>query len=254
MARHALVLTLGTSTARLRVCQDRRMLVRERPVVIAVCGCPGAGKTTIASATAGRFGIPFLTRDEIKTGLGLSSASVAEDGRVRLDRDFHVAGGPVSRRAEAVMVDAIRLLAASGVSFVVESSVLSRELLGVLLACDTRVLAVHVVAQEAVIGRRLGARAAEGGAIDQQLLSLFQRGKMKRSIFEPPEGVDAVVEIDTSDDEAPAIETIVAAVVALLGPSRTGGGSLPIEPATNHRPEPAGNWRPGQSVESLRLS
>ncbi|WP_373367453.1 hypothetical protein [Micromonospora purpureochromogenes] len=64
------------------------MLVRERPVVIAVCGCPGAGKTTIASATAGRFGIPFLTRDEIKTGLGLSSASVAEDGRVRLDRDF----------------------------------------------------------------------------------------------------------------------------------------------------------------------
>ncbi|MFC8620205.1 AAA family ATPase [Micromonospora purpureochromogenes] len=232
------------------------MLVGERPVVIAVCGCPGAGKTTIASATAGRFGIPFLTRDEIKTGLGLSfaSASVAEDGRVRLDRDFHVAGGSVSRRAEAVMVDAVRLLAASGVSFVVESSVLSRELLGVLLACHARVLAVHVVAQEAVIGRRLGARAAEGGAIDQQLLSLFRRGEMKPSIFEPPEGVDAVVEIDTSEQGARAIETIVAAVVALLGPSRTGGGSLPIDPATNHRPEPAGNWRPGQSVESLRLS
>ena len=194
------------------------MSVRERPLVIAVCGCPGAGKTTIAAAAAGRFGVPFLTRDEIKTGLGLSSASVTTGGRLRFERDVDVAGGPVSLRAEAVMIDAVRLFAASGVSFVVESSVLSRELLGVLLAHGSRVLAVHVVAREAVIARRLGARAAGGGAVDQQLLSSFQRGEMKRSIFEPPEGADAVVEIDTSDDGAEAVETVAAAVVALLGP------------------------------------
>lgn len=41
------------------------------------------------------------------------------------------------------MVNAARLLTASGVRLVVESSVLSHELLGVLLACGTRVLAVH---------------------------------------------------------------------------------------------------------------
>ncbi|MDO3705519.1 AAA family ATPase [Micromonospora sp. C28SCA-DRY-2] len=166
------------------------MVAGERPVVIAVCGCPGSGKTTVAAATAGRFGIPFLTRDEIKTGLGLSSARRAEDGAVRLDPGFHVAGGPVSLRAETVLVDAVRLLAASGVSCVVESSVFSDELLDVLLACGARVVAVHVVADDAVIGRRLGARAAGGGAIDRQLLSLFQRGEMRRSIFEPPAGVD----------------------------------------------------------------
>ncbi|WP_431897793.1 AAA family ATPase [Micromonospora haikouensis] len=209
--------TVGARRGDVLICQDRRMPVRERPVVIAVCGCPGAGKTTVASATAGHLGIPFLTRDEIKAGLGLSSASVGEDGRVRLDGDFHLAGGPVSLRAEAVMVDAARLLAASGVSFVVESSVLSHQLLGVLLAGDARVLAVHVVAREAVIGRRLVARAAGGGAVGQQLLALFQRGELKRSIFVPPEGVDAVVEVDTSDDAAPVIETVVAAAVALLG-------------------------------------
>ncbi|SCG64757.1 AAA family ATPase [Micromonospora coxensis] len=237
-------------TTRLLVCQDRRM-VTERPVVIAVCGCPGAGKTTIAAATAGRLGIPFLTRDEFKVGLGLSSASVAHDGRVRLGQDFHVAGGPVSRRAEGVMVDAVRLLASSGVSFVVESSVLSDELLAVLPP-STRVLAVHVVAQEAVIGRRLAARAADGGAVDQQLLSLFQRGEMKRSIFAPPAGVDAVVEIDTSDDGTPAVETIMAAVVALLVPSTTGDDSTPSEPATERRPGHPGIRRPGQAVESLR--
>jgi hypothetical protein len=39
---------------------------------------------------------------------------------------------------------------------------------------------------------------------------------MKRSIFGPPHGVDAVVEIDTSDHADPVIEPVEAAVVALL--------------------------------------
>ncbi|WP_055599947.1 AAA family ATPase [Streptomyces aureus] len=192
------------------------MLMRERPVVVAVCGSPGAGKTTVARATARRLGVAFLTRDEIKLGLGLSSAAVAKDGGVRFDPDFHVAGGPLSLRAETVMVNAARLLASSGVSFVVESSVLSRELLDALLACDARVLAVHVVAREPVIDERLRARTAEGGAVDRQLLSQFRRGEMKRSIFEPPDGVDAVVGCDTSDGDAPDVEPIEAAVVALI--------------------------------------
>jgi len=133
-----------------------RMSERERAVVVAVCGSPGAGKTTVASATARRLGVPFLTRDEIKAGLGLSSASV-DDGAVRLDRDFHIAGGPFSLRAEAVMVDAARLLATARVIFVVETSVISHELLDTLLACGSRVLAVHVVAREDVVSGRLRA-------------------------------------------------------------------------------------------------
>jgi hypothetical protein len=39
---------------------------------------------------------------------------------------------------------------------------------------------------------------------------------MKRSIFDPPGGVDAVVEVDTSDDGDPDIEPVEAAVVALM--------------------------------------
>ncbi|MFF3839853.1 AAA family ATPase [Streptomyces sp. NPDC001930] len=196
--------------------QDRWMSKREKPVVVAVCGSPGAGKTTVARATARHLGVAFLTRDEIKLGLGLSSASVAEDGGVRLNPDFHIAGGPLSLRAETVMVDAARLLASSGVSFVVESSVLSSKLLDALLACDAHVLAVHVVARESVIAERLRARATEGSAVDRQLSSQFERGEMKRSIFQPPGEVDAVVEVDTSDDGDPAMEPIEAAIVTLL--------------------------------------
>lgn len=192
------------------------MVAGERSVVVAVCGSPGAGKTTVASAAARRLRVPHLTRDEFKNGLGLSSASVAEDGGVRFDEDYHIAGGPFSLRAEDVMVDAARLLASSRVSFVVEDSVLSGELIDALHAGDARVLAVHVVAREAVIGERLRARAAEGRVVARQLAAQFQRGEMRPSIFEPPGGVDAVVEVDTSDHREPVIETIEAAVVALL--------------------------------------
>ncbi|WP_121398054.1 AAA family ATPase [Micromonospora sp. M71_S20] len=204
------------------------MFGRERPLAVAVCGSPGAGKTTVAAAAARRLGLPLLSRDEIKTGLGLSSASVTEDDVVQLDSDFHIAGGPVSMRAEAVMADAARLLATSGVSFVVESSLLSPELLDALLACGARVLAVHVVADDAVIRRRLRARAAEGAAVDRQLESQFQRGALKRSIFEPPDGVDAVIEVDTSDHGGPVVEPVEAAVVALLR-------SSPDVPATGRK-------------------
>lgn len=185
-------------------------------MVIAVCGSPASGKTTVASATARRLGVPFLTRDEFKTGLGLSSAAVDEDGDLQLNPEFCVAGGPFSLRAEAAMVDAARLLASSQVSFVVESSVLSRTLLDALRACDARVLAVHVVAHAAVIGERLRARALDGRPLDLQLLAQFQRGECAPTIFEPPEDADTVVTIDTSDHARPLIDPIESAVAALL--------------------------------------
>lgn len=194
-------------------------------MVVAVCGSPGAGKTTVATATARRLRLPFLTGDAFKNGLGLSSASLAQDGSVQFDPDFHISGGPFTLRAGDVMVEVARLLASSQVSFVVEGSVLSPTLLTALRACDARVLAVHVVAREELIGERLRARAValaaeqtitDLSAAAHQLASKFERGELKRSIFEPPDGVDAVIEVNTSDHQVPGIEPIEAAVLALL--------------------------------------
>jgi hypothetical protein len=102
------------------------------------------------------------------------------------------------------------------VSFVVETSVLSEELLDALLASDARVLAVHVVAREPVIGDRLRARAAGGGAVAQRLAAQFERGELEPSIFKPSNRVASIIELDTSDHPDPNIEPIESAVLEML--------------------------------------
>jgi predicted ABC-type ATPase len=201
------------------------MSEKYRPVVIVVCGCPGAGKTTVASATArhlgvslmsARLGVAHVSQDEFKNGLGLSSAHVTTDGDLRLDPEFAVAGGPFSLRAQAVALEIVRLLSSLAVSFVVETAVVSDELLGALRAGDARVLVIHVVAREVVIGERLRARAAGGSAVAEQLVAQFDRGELDPAIFKPSPRVGTVVEFDTSDHSEPNIEPIETAVRTML--------------------------------------
>ncbi|GAA4603453.1 putative kinase [Actinoplanes octamycinicus] len=211
------------------------MMIIERAVVVAVCGSPGAGKTTTARKAAARLGVPLLSRDEIADGLRLSG----------------VAAEAIRGRAETLLVEAAVRFAAAGLSFVLDNSVLSRSLVEGLLGVEARVLAVHVIARDEVIGARLrervtagrggrgdvagpglaggegepgsGDTAAPRGGVptvvrdgDRRLLALFEQGEMPRSIFEPPVGPHAVVELDTSDG-SPAVEPIVAAAIALRG-------------------------------------
>ena len=170
------------------------------PQVIAVCGSPGAGKTTVARAIARRLGLVLLSRDEVKNGLGLTCG---------YEPEFHLAGGPYSQQAEAVLTDLAWGLAEARVSFVLETSVLSKELLDGL-----QVLAVHVTARPEVIDARLQARD------DHQLADQFRRGEMPAKVFAPPDWVETVVVIDTSDQEAPDIDAVTSRFGP--GPRRTG--------------------------------
>ncbi|BCJ46933.1 hypothetical protein GCM10010168_35470 [Actinoplanes ianthinogenes] len=177
------------------------MSIIESPVVVAVCGSPGAGKTTTARAVATRLGVPLLSRDEIADGLRLSGVPAAA----------------IRERAEALLVTTATGLAAAGTSFVVDNSVLSGGLVDGLLGAGARLLAVHVVARDEVVGARLRERVAVGrpGETvvrdgDRRLLALFEQGAMRQSVFEPPAGPYPVVEIDTSDG-TPGVEQIVEA-------------------------------------------
>jgi predicted kinase len=185
------------------------MSTSERGVVVAVCGAPGAGKTTVATAVARRLGMLLLTRDEFANGLRLSG----------------VAAESVRGRAEALFVEAAGRLARDGLSFVVESSVLSRALIDGLLAGAARVLMVHAVARDEVIGRRLGERVRRGRPGedeirdgDLRLLELFARGEMRESIFAPPPGAHAVLRIDTSEGGEPDVGAVLELIRKQAGP------------------------------------
>jgi len=165
---------------------------RAKPQVIAVCGSPGAGKTTVGRAVADHLGVLLLTRDEITKGLRRSAGEPA--------------GGSYRDQAEAIMIDVGQRLVAAGVSFVLETSLVPKELAG------TVGLWVHVVARPEVIDARLQART------DRRLADQFRRGEMPATIFAPPAGVDAV-EIDTSDTAHPDLGPVMTRLGP--GPRRT---------------------------------
>lgn len=183
-------------------------------MVFAVCGSPGAGKTTVATAIAREFGLMLLSRDEISAGLHVSGV-----------------GRSSSRaRAESLLVFAACRFAGAGMSVVVENSVLSRELVDGLLAVGARIVVVHVVASADVIGGRLRDRVergdprriqgpARGDVVwpgDVVLLEQFERGEMRASIFEPPAGAHHVVQVDTSGGGEPAIGAVVSLALGFL--------------------------------------
>jgi predicted kinase len=81
------------------------------PLVVAVSGPAGTGKTTLAHALAAALGCPAICRDEIKEGLVFGRA------------DFEAAiDDEATRAASELFFDAVRLLVERGVSLVAEAA------------------------------------------------------------------------------------------------------------------------------------
>ncbi|WP_436536526.1 AAA family ATPase [Actinoplanes sp. HUAS TT8] len=198
-----------------------------RPLIVAVCGSPAAGKTTVAAAIAAELGLLLLTRDELAAGLRLSRAAHSEATAGLQASEVVMTEGAASRRrsrpgqddvrgqAETLLVETSCRFARRGMSLVVENSVLSRPLIDGLLAARARILAVHVIADPTVIHQRLRDRAGHGRPVggihpgDLTLLDQFERGEMQPSIFEPPAAAHHVVRIDTSTGGKPDISPVL---------------------------------------------
>lgn len=196
--------------------RQRPVDTKLRPVVIAVCGSPGAGKTTVARAVGEHLGVPVLHRDEFKTSLGLTAATANPEGELAPPPDYFIAGGPYSRLAERAMLRTSRLLASSGATHVIESSVITEDAVSELRRSGARVLAVHVVASTDAISERLRDRMATDDPVAEQLARQHQHGEMDPATFEPPASVDRKIQVDTSRGDHPEIGSLISAVKDLL--------------------------------------
>jgi len=186
------------------------------PIIVAVTGSPGSGKTTVASAVAAELGVPLVSRDHFKIGIGLSSARADGAGGVEYDADFAVAGGSYSAAAEQAMVGVAELLLAHNVSFVIESSLLPTAAMARLIELGARVISVHVSASTATISASLQARASSGAPPALQLLDQHQNGQMRPELFQPVVGALTTICLDTTVSEPPDTRAVRAAVHGAL--------------------------------------
>lgn len=170
------------------------MAASPRSVVIAVCGSPAAGKTTLATAIATALHLPLLTRDELAAGLRLGAGATASADHLR-------------SAAEKAMTSAAERLASSGVSLVLESSVLDKSHLAPLVDEGACILVVHVAAPPATIGLRLRERVDAGDLAMQRLLDQHQSGVLRPELFAPWDGASTLVTIDTSGGRSVAEHT-----------------------------------------------
>ena len=157
-------------------------------MVLAVCGSPAAGKTTIARAVAAELRLLLLSRDELASGIRLGGSTTDPD-------DIRAA-------AERALVDTARTLVGAGVSFVLESSVLDDRHLAPLADHGARVVVIHVVAPPELVDRRLEQRIAAGDHSMRRLLDQHRSGEMVPTLFAPWPHAQSTVTVDSSTSAA----------------------------------------------------
>lgn len=180
-----------------------------RPLVIAVGGIPGSGKTTLSRRLGDALHLPVVGRDAIKEGMHVTHAS---DDPAEVRR-FSVAAFDVFWSSVGMLVDA-------EVSLVAEAAFhrdhAERELRK--LADRAAVVLVWCEVDPAVATDRYADRAARGerhpAHADERFAAEMRGSGFDWSDYEPPNGPWPIRRVDTTTP--PAIEELVSWVRGAL--------------------------------------
>ena len=184
---------------------------RARPLLVLVSGKPGSGKSTLAHRLADQdaLWLPLVSRDAIKKGL-------AETLGVSADDEAGISA--VTQTSVGVFYGAIEYLLHAGVSLVAEQSFrrgldechlqpLTRLARAVIVHCHTSPEEAHVRFVERARSRRPDRRPARSA---QKIIDQMERGAFDWAVFDPLDlGVPTLC-VDTSQDYAPSLDTIIA--------------------------------------------
>jgi predicted kinase len=198
--------------------------VTVRPVLIAMTGLSGTGKSTVARRLARVLGAPIFTSDVVRKELaGVAGAAPAvwregiyspEWTTVTYERLFALAEARLAAGAPAVL-DAAFLAAAQREG---AAAVAARH--GVLLVL------VETVCDEATVAARLAARAEGGASPSDATLATHRRQRAAVEESPPPVPAGALaIRVDTAGDQPVSLDPVFAAL-------QGAGIVLPVVPST----------------------
>jgi predicted kinase len=181
--------------------KDLRMQARA-PLLVAVTGPPGAGKSTVAAGLRRRLGLPLIAKDALKEALG---------------NELGTTGRPESHRLGSAVFEAMELLVhellEANVSLIVEGNFASRSTLFDALP-PARIAQVHIDALPEVLRTRLRERDSHRHPVhyDEEAADEI-RDRAAAGEWQPLDLPGRLIRVDTSE-RFPDLDALAQAVGA----------------------------------------
>ncbi len=187
---------------------------RESPAVIAVCGCSGTGKSTVARMLGKRLGFRVLSSDRIRKRL----AHIAETERARADYTAGIYSRAFTRSTYEALVTEAQMTVGAGCGVILDATFKScaqrHAVLEMAARAGVPVLFVECIAEETEVLRRLRERQNRTGEVSDATVEVYLRQRAEFPRLTEVPGRSRIT-VDTTQPANAALERIESALKSL---------------------------------------